>query len=217
MKNYVREIGAKTAGMSAKDRVSYVFAYYWYHMLGFIAGIGLSLFLILHSAVVLTGAERPEFTCVLVNQEINPERDKEIGRSFAEAAGKNAEKITVDSDYNISYGSIKLEGANESSYEKFFFRWRNEELDAVILPESFYEYIKSLGGTCSDLGGFETGGLPLYEDEGTAAAVLIEETEIRELLVNETGERLLLIFPQNSGHREACQEFLYFLEGKAAE
>lgn len=215
MKNYVKyhvkEIQTKTAGMSEKDRISYIITYYWYHILGLLTGIGLLIFLILHSIGVLTGAEHADFTCVLVNQKINNQRDEEIRQSFAAAVGMDAEKIMIDSDYNISYGETKLEGVNESSYEKFFFKWRNEELDAVILPESFYEYVKELGGTCYDLDEFDTGDLELYEDQGVHTAVLLEKTSIADYLINETEEQLLLIFPENGQHPAQCQAFLDYI------
>ncbi|MDO4340074.1 MAG: hypothetical protein Q4C91_18615 [Eubacteriales bacterium] len=217
MKNYVKEIQTKTAGMSKGDKISYIITYYWYHILGLLAGIGLVVFLIIHSIAVLTGAEHADFTCILVNQKIDDQRDNEIRQSFAASAGIDEKKIVVDSDYNISYGETKLEGVNESSYEKFFFKWRNEELDAVILQESFYEYIKELGGAYRDLDEFETGDLELYEDQGVHTAVLIEKTRIDDYLINETGEQLFLVFPQNGQHPSLCQAFLNYINGETEE
>ena len=67
-------------------------------------------------------------------------------KNFSKASGIDVNRMDINSDYNISYGDMHLEGINESSYEKFFLKWQNGELDAVILPESFYEYCKELGG-----------------------------------------------------------------------
>ncbi|MDO4296932.1 MAG: hypothetical protein Q4C59_00465 [Lachnospiraceae bacterium] len=209
MKNYIEEIHRNTSGMSGKDKRNYILTYYWYHILGIAAAVSLILFLPVH---VLFGMEKPEFTCVLVNQKIDYGRDREIGQAFADFTGKAPDRIEVDSDYYLSYGSVKLEGINESSYEKFFFRWRNQELDAVIMPESFYEYCKTLGGGYLDLGNFETGDLPLYEDGETFTAVRVEETGMKEYLLNETGERLLLVFPDNGRNQTECQEFLRFMD-----
>lgn len=208
MKNYVKEIRQKTSGMSGKDKWSYIFTYYWYHILGLAASVGLVLFLAVH---ILTGMKHPEFTCVLVNQAIDYERDAAMEEAFAAFTEVQSDKIEMDSDYNLSYGSVKLQGVNESSYEKFFFRWRNHEFDAVIMPESFYGYCKSVGGDYQDMNDFETGELPLYEDGGMYTAVRIEETKMKEYLPNETGERLLLVFPDGSRHRERCQDFLDFI------
>lgn len=210
MKNYAAEIRIKTTGMCRKEKLSYILTYYWYHILGLIAAVGLPVFVAAH---VTSGMERPEFTCVLVNQAIDSARDAEIGWDIAGALGVETGRIVVDSDYNISYGDVKLTGANESSYEKFFFKWRNKELDAVILPESFYRYCQELGGAWLDLGRFDTGALPLYEDQGVYTAVAVEETGLGDYLSNETGERLLLAFPESGSHTGACQTFLDLIGG----
>ncbi|MCD8012808.1 MAG: hypothetical protein LUG99_06490 [Lachnospiraceae bacterium] len=201
-------IRLRTADMTGKEKVSYIANYYWYHILGLAALVFFPVFLAVH---VAGAAEKTEFTCVLVNQAIDYERDNSLGESLADWLGLKASLVDVDSNYNISYGDIQLTGINESSYEKFFFKWNNNELDAVILPESFYEYCKELGGTFRNLEEFDTGTLPLYENDGAAAGVLIEGSGLQSMLPNETGEELILVFPESADRADYCQEFLDFI------
>ena len=133
---------------------------------------------------------------------------------FADSSDIEDERIIFDSDFNISYGDVQLEGINESSYEKFFFKWQNQELDAVIMPESFYQYCKELGGSFRSLDEEEIQGLPVYRDEGKPTAIKAEETCLSKYLDNETGEMLLLAFPDTGKHEKECREFVDFLSGE---
>ena len=208
MRHYIREIRENISGMSPRDKAEYILTYYWYHILGVAAAAGLVLFLIIHFGF---REAPPLFTCAMVNQEINYERDGELEKDFSEASGIDPDRMDINSDFNISYGDTKLEGVNESSYEKFFFKWQNEELDAVVLPESFYQYCRELGGTFRSIAGWDTEGMSVYEDGGEATAVDVAETSLAGYLEKETGERLLLAFPDTGGHEEACREFLDFI------
>lgn len=211
MRHYIREIRENTAGMSVRDKVEYILTYYWYHILGIAAAVGLVLFLIIHFGF---REAPPLFTCAMVNQEINYERDGELEKAFSEASGIDPDRMDINSDFNISYGDTKLEGVNESSYEKFFFKWQNKELDAVILPESFYRYCREMGGTFRSIAGWDTEGMSVYEDDGEITAVDVEDTLLAEYLDNETGERLLLAFPDSGEHEEVCRHFFDFIKGK---
>ena len=175
MRHYIREIRENTSGMSPRDKAEYILTYYWYHILGVAAAAGLVLFLIIHFGF---REAPPLFTCAMVNQEINYERDGELEKDFSEASGIDPDRMDINSDFNISYGDTKLEGVNESSYEKFFFKWQNEELDAVVLPESFYQYCRELGGTFRSIAGWDTEGMSVYEDGGEATAVDVAETSL---------------------------------------
>ena len=211
MKNYIREIRVNTADMSARDKAEYILTYYWYHMLGIAAAVSLVLFLIIHFGF---REAPPLFTCAMVNQEINYERDGKLEEEFSEASGIDPERMDINSDFNISYGDTKLEGVNESSYEKFFFKWQNNELDAVVLPESFYEYCRELGGTFRSITDWDTEGMSVYEDDGEITAVDVEDTSLAGYLDNETGERLLLAFPNSGKHEKECREFFDFISGR---
>ena len=74
MKSYFAKIRENTAGMNGREKADYVLTYYWYHILGFAAALGLVLFLIIHFGF---RQAPPVFTCVLVNQDINFARDQE--------------------------------------------------------------------------------------------------------------------------------------------
>ena len=209
MKSYFAKIRENTAGMKGREKADYVLTYYWYHILGFAAALGLVLFLIIHFGF---RQAPPVFTCVLVNQDINFARDQELEEAFAKASKLPADRLEIDSDFNLSYGDTQLEGVNESSYEKFFFKWRNQELDAVLMPESFYEYCRELGGSFYSLDQWDTRDLPIYEEPGVPTAIKAEETGLAKYLNNETGEALLLVFPDTGQHQEACGAFLQFLQ-----
>lgn len=177
----MKEIREKTSGMGRKEACSYIFTYYWYHMLGIAAAAALILLFAVHYGF---GNKKPVFTCVIVNQVTDGEEDLRLRDDFAGWAGLQKERIVIDSSYLFSYGDLRMEGANESSYEKFFFQWRNRELDAVIVPESFYRHCKGMGGSFHLLEEreiTEAGGLP-YMDEGECRAVLLNEAGLMEKL-----------------------------------
>ena len=208
MGHYIREIRKNTAGMNRREKGEYILTYYWYHILGMIGAICLILFLIIHFGF---REAPPLFTCALVNQEINFTRDEEIEKDFSAVSGIDEKRMEINSDFNIAYGDIEPEGINESSYEKFFFKWQNGELDAVVLPESFYKYCEKLGGTFRNLEGWNTEGFSLYRDKGIATAVEVENTKLSGYLENKTGEPLLLAFPDTGKNEEECQAFLDFI------
>lgn len=194
--------------MSRGEACSYIFTYYWYHMLIFFSAVALILLFTFH---YFFGDEPPVFTCVLVNQAMDSERDDRITDAFSQHSGILPEQIVIDSGYNFSYGDIRLNGVNESSYEKFFLQWRNKELDAVVMPESFYEYCLELGGGFMDLNEMDTGDMPVYENQGRHDAILLGEDRLTGTLNGGEGEKLLLAFPESGTHQENCSAFLDYL------
>lgn len=210
------EIRKNTAGMEKRQKAEYILTYYWYHILFLFLGAGLLLLLVRH---VFFGEPDKEFTCVLVNQRVDYERDEALARDFAEESGIAAERILVDSDYVFSYEDVLLEGANESSYEKFFFRWGSGELDAVLMPESFYRYCKKLEYTFMDLREFcpgnspEASALEWIEADGRCEALYVEDTDLAVYLEEPKGERMVLVYLPESEHTEANRAFLAFAAG----
>lgn len=184
MRGYIKDIREKTRGMRAREKAEYVRMYYWYHILGIAAVIALLVFGITHFAF---GTERPQFTFVMVNQPIDNERDKLLGEELAGKLSLENDRVVVDSDFHISYGDIRLEGANESSYEKFFFKWSNGELDAVLMPKSFLSYCQEMGGSFRDVKEFGE------------------------------GETLVLVFPDTGNHPETCQKFMELIDAGAVK
>ena len=205
MRRYLDDIKEKTAGMSMKEKVSYVFTYYWYHMLIIVSIIALIFFTV---RFYVFGNKKPEFTCVIANQAMDDERDARIAQAFAEENGLDPELVVVDSDYVFSYGDLQIEGANESSYEKFFLKWGNEEIDAVILSESMYEFCRDMRGEFRSLDNMDTSGFETYTDDGKVTAVVLGQDEFMEAATGKTDEKLLLAFPDNGKHGDLCDEFL---------
>ena len=74
------------------------------------------------------------------------------------------------------------------------------------------EYCRELGGSFYSLDQWDTRDLPIYEESGVPTAIKAEETGLAKYLNNETGEALLLVFPDTGQHQEACGAFLQFLQ-----
>lgn len=200
LKKWILDIQEKTSEMNRIEKFSYVMTYYWYHMLIVVAVVAL---------IVLFGSrfalrKDPEFTCVVVNQRTNDAWEKSVEEQFSKELGISVDRVVVDSSYHFSYDDVKLEDVNESSYEKFFLKWQNGELDAVILPESFYQHCIRMSGRFLEVDKMDTGGMKIYEDDGKYTAVILEE--------NCDGEKLLLAFPSSGKHEETCGEFLSFVK-----
>lgn len=193
MKKWIADIREKTKDMSRSQKIEYIRNYYWYHILIGCILLGLSVLFIWH---IGWGKKEEAFSCVIVNQKTDYERDSSLARKFSAYAGLEEEEVSVDSDYQISYGDKKLEGVNESSYEKFFFNWSAGVTDAMIMPESFYDYCILQGGVFT-------------EDK-----IPIKETRLRDVFEEEEGDPVVLVFAADSRHKKACGLFLDYLCGK---
>lgn len=209
MKKYIVDIQEKTSGMSKKEKYAYILTYYWYHILGISAIIALILLFTFHYCF---GNKKPVFTCILVNQEMETSQAGEMAESFAECFNLPMEQVVITSDYLFSYGDVQLEGVNETSYEKFFLQWRNEEIDAVIIPESFYFYVKELGGEFKMLDEEAVEGVVPYMDENICTAIVLGNDSFTERISGKKDEKLLLAFPETGQHTEECEMFLEFLK-----
>lgn len=186
--------------MTKKEKIDYIWTYYWYHILGTIVIIALIFLFVQHYAF---GNKKPVFTCIFVNQEVEAQQINEMTKAFAKDFNLPAEQVVISADYMFSYGDVHLQGVNESAYEKFFFQWRNKEIDAVVLPESFYWYVKEMGGAFRELDEQMTEGFMPYMDEGKCTAIALSD--------NSGSEKVLLAFPETGQHPEECRKFLTFL------
>lgn len=214
MKKYLRDIKEKTSGMTRGETCSYIWSYYWYHIMIFISVIALILLFAAHYGL---GNKKPLFTCLIINQEMDGARDLRIRDEFAQRAGLPKERVVIDSDYNFSYGQFRLEGTNDSSYEKFFFQWRNQEIDAVILSETFYRHCKEMGGDfrvlANERSEGEGNGLQAYMDEGECRAVVLGTDSYTKKITGKEDEKLLLAFPEYENNSEnSPKESRIFLE-----
>lgn len=215
IKKWFEDIRTKTKDMSREQAAEYVMMYYWYHILLGAIALGLVILLIYH---VGWGRNRkPDFSCVIVNQEVDFTRDAEMAEDFSAYSGIKAKKLSIDSDYLISYEDVQLPEANESSYEKFFFNWSSGVTDAMIMPESFYEYCRDLGGEFCDLREMIPGGEPALEKEqfrqetgNEYRAMYVKGTALEKWLRMEEEDPLLLVFPIEMKHKESSAEFLKY-------
>ena len=95
---------------------------------------------------------------------------------------------------------MQIPEANESSYEKFFLNWHVHELDAMIIPESFYEYCQRQGGEFS-----ETVEL---SDQSVLDKLLVE---VGLGLRKPEDEKLLLCIPSDAKHPEEGKKFIEYI------
>lgn len=212
-KGILKDIREKTAHMGRKQKLEYITAYYWYYILFAVLLLFLIILLIRH----LFFREPPKFfNCVMINQAIDFERDGRLAEDFALDSGLSAEQISIDSNYVFSYVGKQLEGANESSYDKFFFRLGGGELDAAIVPESFYRYCVDLEYEFADLGNMldeeekARWQGELVETNGIYNGIYVENLPLMEYLDQEKEDPVLLVFFQNEENTEVNRSFLEF-------
>lgn len=84
IREWVEDIRIKTKDMGLGQKAEYVLNYYWYHILLSVLALGILLLGIYH---ITWGKKMVEFSLVLVNQDINYKRDREICKEFAAASG----------------------------------------------------------------------------------------------------------------------------------
>lgn len=216
LKGIFEDIRKKTAHMDKAQKWEYIITYYWYHML--IAGVGIVLVVLLIRHLFFREPPK-EFTCVMVNQAIDFERDAVFTQDFSSASGILEDRISIDSNYVFSYVGKQLEGTNESSYDKFFFRLGRGELDAAVIPESFYRYCMELEYEFADLEELltkeqkEKWQEQLLYDNGTCNGIYVEGMPVMEYLDQEADDPVILIFFSNEEHREADRAFIQFATG----
>lgn len=190
MKKWIRDIREKTADMNREQKLQYIAGYYWYHiLLGFLFA-GIVILFIYH---VVWGDRSREFTCVIINQAVDYERDRKLEEQFAAASGMKEEELLIDSDYQISYGGRQFQDVKESSYEKFFFNWQAKEIDAMVMPESFYEFCLKQGGVFSE------------------EKIPVGMTRLGDTLSEEENDPVYLVFAADTKHEKACRRFQEFL------
>ena len=216
LKRIWEDIGKNTEGMDRDQKLEYIITYYWYHILLVVLGSGILVLFLRH---LFFQKPPKEFVCVMVNQAIRYDRDEKLQKEFAQILGTASDAVLVDSDYVFSYEGKRLEGANESSYEKFFFRWSVGELDAVIMPMSFYAHCRELEYEFMDL------ELLLTEEEigvwkdrmlsedGRWKGIYLSGLYITSYLEQEKDDPLLLVFLEGEAHLEAKRAFFRFAVG----
>lgn len=193
--------------MSLKEKIEYIVMYYKWPILGVCAAIGLIVFLVVHFCFP---AKKPEFSCALINQRIDYGRDCELESDFANESGIDLRYVDIDSDYNISYPGHELEDANTGIFDKFFIRYSNGEFDAIITTVDFAKYCQSVGAVYKSMDEYDTKGLSVYDEDGISG-IDISDTGLMDSLDNKDDEKLIVVFPTEGRHHEACQKFINFI------
>ena len=212
IREWAEDIRIKTKDMGLGQKAEYVLNYYWYHILLSVLALGILLLGIYH---ITWGKKMVEFSLVLVNQDINYKRDRELCKEFAAASGIREKRIQVDSDYLLSYDDVRLDGVNESSYEKFFFNWSCGGIDAMVIPKSFYAYCKRQGGEYADPidllpAAAELPAASLFWDGETCAGICADGLHIANKLKQDKTDPYLLVFPAQIRHTDAAAQFLKY-------
>lgn len=190
---WVKDIKEKTSGMSKEKRIEYIAEYYWYHILIFCLIVVLLILTVYHLAV---GRRSSSFTCIIVNEKIDLERDQELCELLSKQLKLSSSEIRADSSYRISYTGHKEEESNESNYEKFFFGWSEGEFDAVIMPETFYQYCKELGAEFRNVSGRKQEYLPL------------NKTVLKNYINDNKKDSMLIVFPSTGRHEKKTLRFV---------
>lgn len=210
----IRDIKENTSNMNREEKIEYIFTYYWYHMLLTALVLCLMILLIRH---LFFGEPKKEFTCILVNQEVDYDRDKRLLEDFSNASGILADRLLFDSDYLFSYPGEELEEENESSYEKFFLHWSTGELNAAIMPKSFYDYCIELGNEFVNLEQILTEEQKeilkdqMYVRNGTCDALYVQGTSLEYYVRDSLEHPVLLVLIPEGGNLWAGEKFLSFL------
>lgn len=212
LKKWLEDIRVKTANMDGRQKAEYVLSYYWYHILIAVLLFALICLLIYH---LVWGGQKAVFSLAIVNQEIDYARDEKLLEQYAESSGISSRKLSVDSDYLLSYEGVKLEGVKEGSFEKFFLSWSVGGIDAAVMPVSFYQYCKEKDG---DFVGIEeiwpdaSAGRNgcFYMDDGKNMGVYIGETGLAENFRLNEEDAVILVFLRNN--EKSLEEYRKFLE-----
>jgi hypothetical protein len=216
-KGILKDIQDKTGQMDKDQKLEYIFTYYWYHILIAAIGLGIFVLLIYH---IFFGEKPKEFTCVMVNQAIDYERDERLLEDFAADSGILAERISIDSNYVFSYVGKQLEGANESSYDKFFFGMGAGELNAAVIPESFYRYCMELEYEFVNIGDMLTKEQKelwqgeLLGNDGVYSGIYVEKMYLREYIQQDDDDPAILVFLQSRRDSGKNRAFLAFSMGQ---
>ncbi len=205
-RKWIREIKEHTAGMDRGQMASYIAEYYWYHiLLTFLAAF--LIFLTIYNFTI--GKQTVSLQCAIVNTGADDERDTDLAAWISEVTGIQADEITVDSNYSVSYGDnlqTDQKGSTDyTGYDKFFFAWANGELDAIVLPSSLLSYCLELGGELKSL-----------TEEGEVSFALADSS-ISDRITDDAEDPLVIVFPENGRHADAGDLLLQLLTETAED
>lgn len=206
MDSIFKKIRENTKNMNTRQKIEYIGAYYWYHLLGVVVFVALLIFLIFHFGFP---EEKPLFTCAIVNLKVNYEQDEFFKEEFAKFSGISSEQIVFDSDYIISYDGVNLSEKNEGYFDKFLFQWSCGELDAVVMSRDFFSYCLEIGGAVYLADEFETEDLKLCKISDVCVIELTDTVFAKQIM--EESEELVLVFPKTGQHIEHCQKFINYI------
>ncbi len=205
----------KISGLHGKERLSYLFTYY--------KGIPIAIVSMIVLAVLWFSGEKTaagaDFSIALVNT-YGGDTDG-LEQVVSSAIGGT---VLVDNGYQIPYTigeeTIQSDVATLSDYDRFFLNIRTGNLDAAIVPESFFNYTCGIGGALRDVREvIDRERLAAYmeflvwaEDEELglgAYGIVLPGSGLREqisegFVADNRGERAVLIFPAGVGSDEQC-------------
>ena len=129
IRNMMNDIKSNTHGMSRKERLGYIFAYYWLHIFGAVFAVFFIIYFLTH---FLFGIKENwiyvTFTNVLTSDEgVNALRD-----DFIEYAGYDLKEKNVVFNANSYFDATTVQGTNNSYFQAFVAMIEAGDLDAVI-------------------------------------------------------------------------------------
>ena len=125
----MNDIKSNTRGMSRKERLGYIFAYYWLHIFGAVFAVFFIIYFLTH---FLFGIKENwiyvTFTNVLTSDEgVNALRD-----DFIEYTGYDLKEKNVVFNANSYFDATTVQGTNNSYFQAFVAMIEAGDLDAVI-------------------------------------------------------------------------------------
>ena len=184
----IKDIKKNISGMSSKSAIEYIITYYWYHMLGICAFVGLVVFLIAHFCFP---KDQSIFTCAIFGTYLDDGSMSEVARDFANECGVDESLIVFDVNYRLGENADDVQ--NEYALEKLILQWSVGSVDAVILDRDVLASIVNAGG------------------EFTAVPTIdINQTSLAEYFADEKRD-FYLVFPSTGRNPDTCQKFAKYI------
>lgn len=214
--------------MPFKDKISYIL---YNHTAGIVFGIFAICLIVGLGYHFIFNGNNCCFNLAVVNGYTS-ESDIKLSEKLDKVFGYDGSKeyTYVDTEYQVSYEydevNIENTAADNSFYDKFFLNIRTGQIDAAIVPKSFFDYCNSLGNVFYDVeyvlsdeqseklkerfiagktdDGEFVNGIEIGECN------YLEETGITFVDVN-SDDSYILVFPINGSHIRKCKEFVDYI------
>ena len=141
LKRTAEEIKSGTAGMTRKQKLRYIWEYYWLPIVGITAGV---LFLIYFLYHLLFATKEYWFYVTFVNIRPQTGVESELMEEFVSERGYDLSKKNVFFNDACYFDATSYSGTNNNYYQMFVATVEAGHLDAVVMEE---ENLVALGSS----------------------------------------------------------------------